>query len=165
MDGDLRAQHFPYWFDFVRLAAAPCRDATGANIIVGPGVVRFDHDADGNPLGLLVGGGAALGAGDRVTLKPAVLDDATGDEVTVLHAAQGDDGILRRAWYGRSARALVNGLIATACHHVSIGVIPGYLPNKGGFVRSRGHSWYLASAVAADSSAVLSDGVRPLIDQ
>ena len=165
MDGDLRVEHFPHWFDFVRLSPAPVRDASGVIVDAAPGEPRFDHDADGNPLGLLVGMGETLGAGDRASLQAGVLADAIGDEVTVLHAVQGEDGIERRAWYGKNARAIVNGLVATAEHHVSVGVVPGYLPNKGGYVRARGFSWYLANPIAVDASAALSDGERPLIDQ
>lgn len=165
MDGDLQSQHFPYWFDFVRLSSAPYRDATGAEATAAPGEPRFDHDAEGNALGLLVGAGETLGSGDRATLQAGVLDDATGEEVTVLHAYQGDDGIERRAWYGKNARALVNGLVGSEARHVSIGVVPGYLENKGGYVRQRGESWYLANAIGVDASTALADGEQPLIDQ
>lgn len=165
MDGDLRAEHFLFWFDFVRLSSATYRDATGAEVIASAGQPRFDHDAEGNPLGFLVGFGEMLGTGDRATLKAGVLVETAGDEVTLLHAYQGADGIERRAWYGRDARSLVNGVVQTAARHVSIGVVPGFLPNKGGYVRQRGLSWLLTNAIAADGSIALSDGQWPLIDQ
>lgn len=165
MDGDLRATHFPFWFDFVRLTSAYYRDASGADAIAAPGEPRFDHDDQGNALGLLIGTGDALGTGDRVSLKPEALAETIGQEVTVLHAYQGDDGIERRAWYGKNARALVNGIARTAARHVLIGVVPGYLENKGGYVRQRGESWYLTNAIGTGASSAISDGARPLIDQ
>jgi hypothetical protein len=167
MDGDLRSAHFPFWFDFTRLTAQPYRDASGAVQSAPAGTPRFDHLADGTPRGLLVTFGAALGAGDRAQLQEDVLSDAAGDAATVLHAITLADGTIdRRAWYSRDARRTINGLVGIEAAHAIIAAMPGFLPNKGGFVRCRGLSWFLANAIGDGAGRAISDDAgRPLIEQ
>lgn len=169
-DGDLKQAFFPYWFDFGRATAGAYRNDGGELVTAAIDAPRFDHDEAGTSLGLLVETGVELGQGDLVTLQAGVLDDAAGENVTVLHATYVDGAIVRRAIYSRQARASVNALLTGAAHHVSIAVIPGFLPNKAGagepgYVRYRGFSWMLASAVAITDTLLLGDSSeRTVVD-
>lgn len=164
-DGDLFQEHFPFWFDFTRPTQKTYLDADGVEQLADVDEVRFDHDETGAPLGLLVERGAALGQSDRAVLQDGVLDDAVDADATVLHARVLDDGSIdRRAWYTRNPAVAINAMIGTVGHHASIGVIPGYRENKGGYVRYRGFSWYLTGLIAVGDGSVLADEAdRPLI--
>lgn len=164
-DGDLSTVHFAAWFDFTRPTQMPYRDAAGALQTADVDEVRFDHEADATPLGLLVERGAALGQSDRVTLQAGALDEYLETDCTVLHATILDDGsVERRAWYTHDPEKTINAMLGTVGHHASIGVIPGYRENKGGYVRYRGFSWYLPGFIAVGDGSVLSeDADNPLI--
>lgn len=170
-DGDLRAEHFPYWFDFTRAKPAPVRNAAGALIQAAANVPRFDHDIAGVALGLVVAPGEQLGTGDRATLQDGILAEQT-QQCTVLHAYRLPSGrIERRAWFSHNARGTVNALAKQAVTHQIIAVMAGFLPNKARpgeprFVRCRGKSWMLAGAIGAgDGVAIIDDADRPLIEQ
>lgn len=170
-DGDLDQSDFDAAFAFTRPLASEYRDANGDNQSAAIDVPRFDHDEEGNPLGLLIEGGPWLGQADSALIDPLMLpEDITGQEVTIFHMfAQTDGAIVRRAWYSRDAIAMINGLLAGAGRHVSIGLIAGYRENKGqpgetGYVRYRGQSWGLATLISAGGDTVLADEAdRPLI--
>jgi len=164
--GDLDQSDFSVAFAFTRPLAAAYRDANGDDqsaVIDNP---RFDHDAQGNPLGLLVEGGPYLGQADRALIDPLMLPaDIAGQEVTIFHAVTDSDStIIRRAWYSRDAIGMINGLLAGAGHHAEIGLISGFRENKGGYVRYRGQSWMLAPLIAASATHLLADDAgRPLL--
>lgn len=164
-DGDLAAEHFPFWFDFTRPTQQPYTDADGAPQTADVDEPRFDHAGDGTPLGLLVERGAALGQSDKAVLQAGALDAYLEIDCTVLHARILDDGTVERsAWYTHDPETTINAFLGTVGHHASIAVIPGYRENKGGYVRYRGFSWYLPGFIAVGDGSVLSDEAdRPLI--
>ncbi|VWX62572.1 hypothetical protein [Sphingorhabdus sp. 109] len=170
-DGDIDQSDFAVAFTFARPLAAAYRDANGDSQSAAIDTPRFDHDSDGNPLGLLVEGGPYLGQADRTLIDPLMLpENIVGEEVTILHSMTDIDGtIIRRAWYSRDAIAMINGLLAIAGRHAEIGLIAGFRENKGepdetGYVRYRGQSWHLVPLISATGGVFLADAAgRPLI--
>lgn len=160
---DIGQSLFDAWFDFARPNAAPYRNGTGAAVVAPPGTPRFDHDANGTPIGLLVEPGEQFGQADRARLQP----DAIGaTEATVLHEWRGTDGsIERRAWYTRDPQATIDACLVQAVHHLRIGAVPGYRPNLGGFVRFRGDDWQLTELLGTGvvGEAVGDEAGRALI--
>lgn len=162
MDGDIGPQHFAAWFDFVRPAAAPARNAAGALVTIAAGQPRFDHDAEGRPLGLLIEPGAALGQADRARLQDAAIGAV---RATVLHAiAPLGGGLHRRAYYTSDPQAMVDACLGLAGRHRSIAVIPGFRTNLGGFVRYRGLDWHLVRRIGDGTGPVGDEAGRALID-
>ncbi len=155
-DGDIGQQHFAAWFDFLRPTVAPYRDAGGAIVDAAIDAPRFDHDAEGAPLGLLVEPGAELGQADRARLQV----DAIGATVaTVFHARLDAGGALcRRAWYSRDPQATIDACLGQAGHHLSIGAVPGFRRNLGGYVRYRGLDWQLTELLGTGDGDALGDG-------
>jgi hypothetical protein len=159
-DGDIGQVHFGAWFDFTRPTAAPYLDAAGIVVTAPVNGPRFDHDAEGAPIGLLVEPGAELGQADRARLQV----DAIGATVaTVLHAFLGDEGeVCRRAWYSRDPQATIDACLGQAAHHLSIAAVPGYRPRLGasgvGFVRYRGLDWQLTELLGTGEGEALGDG-------
>jgi len=170
-DGDFRRADFADWFDFSRPVPANYRSADGVIAEAAENVPRFDHAADGGPLGLIVEPGSAIGRGDRTVLQAGVLAEEADRPATVFHAISGEAGAVeRRAYYTRDPRATINTLLATVARHRAVGVIPGYRPNRGGFVRYRGLVWLLAGGIADGAGPIpaldgrIGDGIdRPLL--
>lgn len=169
-DGDLDQSHFDIAFAFTRPTAAAYRNMGGALVTADPNSARFDHTLGGDPLGLLVQPGAQLGLSDRVRLDPLMLPaHLLNGRVTILHALDIGEGVVRRAWYSENAKATIDSCLSIAGHHVSIGLIPGFRARRGlagepGFVRFRRLSWHLTRPIAASPTALLSDEAgRPLI--
>lgn len=169
--GDLTAADLDLAFTFGRGEAASYRDAAGVLQVAGTDVPRFDHGDDGAARGLLLGPGVELGGGDKLALDPLILPFGfeAGAECTVLHvfapavADDADWAIQRRAWYSRNARATIDAVLGQAGHHLALGLVPGFRPNEGGFVRFRGEAWHMAGILDA-GNGLLGDGLsRPLI--
>lgn len=152
---DIGQSLFDAWFDFARPTAAPYRDGAGAIVDAPANAPRFDHDAQGVPIGLIVEPGEQLGQADRARLQV----DAIGATVaTVLHAWRDTDGaIVRRAWYTKDPQATIDACLGQAAHHLQIGAVPGYRPNLGGFVRFRGADWQLTELLSAGGGRALGD--------
>lgn len=175
MPGVIGQAEFASAFDFARSETASCRDAAGAEQLLGPDLPRFDHDEEGAPLGLLITAGADLGGGDRAALDPLMLpeDLLTGTDraATVFHMFDPGTGPVRRAWYSRNALATVNALLDQAGHHLAIGVVPGFRPREddggAGIVRYRGQAWTLPGLLGAPAltdgagSALIIAGAEP----
>lgn len=168
--GDLTQADFAATFNFSRPVAAPFVDASGDDQTAAPNQPRFDHAVDGAPLGLRIERGAALGQGDAAQLKEVALPaELEGQPATILHRLHTDLGEERRAFYTRDALNLVNALLAIDARHAEIGVVPGFIRNRGaagsaGFVRYRQQSWNLPGLLDDGAGGVLSDdGDRPLI--
>ena len=152
---DIGQTLFDAWFDFTRPVAAPYRNAAGAIVDAAPDAPRFDHDVEGGPTGLIVEPGTELGQADRTRLQ---VDAIGATRATVLHARREDDGtIVRRAWYSIDPQAMIDACLGQAGHHLSVGAVPGYRPNLGGYVRFRGADWQLTGLIAAGDGAVLGD--------
>jgi hypothetical protein len=176
--GDLRQADFASVFAFSRSEAATYTDAGGTERSAVIDAPRFDHDADGNPRGLLVTAGSDIGRQDRVALADDALPEElltatllSDREATVFHAfvplGSATGSVERRAWYTRNAKATVEALMAQAGHHVSIGVLPGLRENLGGYCRLRNEVWQLPTGLAGNAAgaalAVDAAGVRPLL--
>ncbi len=179
----LRASQFAIAFDFARSEVAPVRGTDGVLQNAAVDVPRFDHDAAGNPRGLLVTAGADLGGNDRTAIDPLMLpealtigDDLTAREATVYHAfvpaaagstapsrAEFEAAIIRRAFYTREAARLIDTLLRGAGHHLVIGVHAGFAENKDGMARYRGKLWLLPPGLGDASGALTSEPAKPLI--
>lgn len=155
MDGDIGKAHFDAWFDFVRPTVAAFVDEDGAMAEAAIDAPRFDHLVDGTSIGLLIEPGDAFGQADRARLQL----DAIGATVsTVFHARREVDGtIVRRAWYSRNPQATIDACLGQEGHHLSVGAVPGYRPNLGGFVRYRDIDWQLTDLIGAGESIALGD--------
>ena len=169
-DGDLTSGEFDLAFIHSRSETGSYRDAAGVLQVAAADVARFDHDVTGAPLGLFIAGGVDLGGGDQLAIDPLILPAAivdallpTAGDVTVLHHYDPGSGAERRAWYSRDVVAALNALCSQGGHHLSLGVVPGFRPNEGGFVRYRGYEWQLPPLIAIDDAvfAVVTD--RPII--
>ncbi|MCM3419046.1 hypothetical protein [Sphingopyxis alaskensis] len=162
-DGDIGQTHFAAWFDFVRPTIAPYRNADGELVDAAIDVPRFDHDEQGVPTGLIVDPGEELGQADRARLQ----EEAIGaTESTILHARLADDGqIIRRAWYSRDPQATIDACLGQAGRHLSIGAVPGFRPNLGGFIRYRDVDWQLTGLIGTGvpGEAIGDDDGRALI--
>lgn len=152
------------------------RDASGTLVAGVVNQPRWDHDADGNPRGLLIAPGFELGGGDRVTIKAGALPAEVFDlltpyaaDVTILHRfapAVTDNGQwqdVRRAWYSRNAKAAIDALLAASGHHLEIGLVRGFRRNIDGVVRYRDQAWQLAGMLLVGSAALTDGDGRPLI--
>lgn len=148
---------FELSFAFSRSVAGAYRTDAGLAAIAPPGAPRFDHDMNGEPLGLLVEAGARLGEGDRLQVVTAGW--AFLGEATVLHAFTPiGGGLTHRAFYTLDPRATVDALLGAAGYHRSIGAVPGFLRNKGGLVRYRSIDWRLPGAMVTPSGEAVHDG-------
>lgn len=167
---------FPVAFAFARSEAAPYRSPDGVQLLAPVDVPRFDHTADGVPLGLLVGSGSDIGREDRLAIDPLILPAALVEaeeprdrEATVFHRWLPDGAAVERydAWYTRNTAAAIDALVRQAGHHRTIGVTRGFAVNRGGEVRLRTRSWRAAGYLLASSGRVLTDGgdalAQPLI--
>ena len=162
MDGDIGQSLFDAWFDFARPNVAPYRNAAGALVDAAIGAPRFDHDDQGAPIGLLVEPGEQLGQADRARLQLAAIG---ATPATVFHARREDDGsVTRRAWYSHDPQATIDACLGQAGHHLTIGAVPGFRPNLGGFARYRGADWQLTELIGTgDGEAVGDEDGRALI--
>ena len=171
----LTSTQFDLAFLFARSEAAQFRNGAGALVTAAIDAPRFDHSAEGEPLGFLTGAGADLGGGDRVTIDPLMLPVAllTGElpgdrDATVFHHFDAGAGAQRRAWYTRDVTATFDALLHQAGHHLELGVVAGFRPNAGsfgsaGFVRYRGAVWYLPELLGVTGGVLADLSDRPLI--
>lgn len=152
---DIGQSLFDAWFDFSRPNVAPYRNGAGELVDAAIDAPRFDHDDAGASTGLIVEPGAMLGQADRARLQPGAIG---ATKATVLHAWSGADGeIVRRAWYTIDPQATIDACLGQAAHHLSIGAVPGYRPNLGGFVRYRGLNWQLTDLLGAGGDIAIGD--------
>lgn len=157
---------FAETFSFARATAADHRDATGTLVTAAVDAPRFDHGEDGTARGLLVDGGDALGAADRLA---TVHGWETAGPATVLHEYEAEGAIVRLALYTLNVKATVDGCLRAQAHHREIKAIPAYLRNRGGYVRHDGRNWPLSGTIAVQPApyplAVIEDGAgRQLAD-
>lgn len=148
-------------FIFGRPTAAPYRKSDGTLAVAAPDAARFDHDAGGVALGLLVEAGTEMGQHDRITLRaPIAIEGAA----TVFHEIADATGIQRRAHYTLDATATVNACLAQLGHHRAIGAVAGFVPIRSGIVAYQGKRWSPPTVVTlADGRAVtLANGLRLL---
>lgn len=156
-------------FDFGRPSAAPVRAANGELVTAPVDQARFDHDDDGNRLGLLIEAGDILGQQDRLT---SVGGDWTAAETaTVLLEWMGTDSVVRRrATYSRRVKATVDAALATLGHLRFIAAVAGFLPpqqreDQSLYVRFSERSWELGAAlVDGGGTAIVDQGGRLLIE-
>lgn len=149
----MNAHSFAEAFGFQRLRTAPYRNAAGQTVDAGANVPRFDHAADGAPLGLLVEGLPQHNAPDLTT----TLIEGLPEKATVLNAVLLPDGqLLRRAVYtaGDPAGAM-DAMLRTRGRHREIAVLAGHRPNLGGYVSWRRQAWALGGLIAISPAVVL----------
>lgn len=148
-------------FDFRRSRAATYRNANGAPALAAVDQPRFDHDATGQPIGLIVDAGPELGQQDRVMLRAAIAIDGAA---TVLHAITRADGsIERHAYYTRDATATVQALLGVAARHRAIGAVAGFLPRTGTVVRYRGRDWSAPGVIVTPAGAPIGTTTGPFL--
>lgn len=169
-DGDLTSAEFDLAFTFSRSEAAIYRNAAGIEQTAPINAARWDHAADGTPLGLLIGAGSDLGHNDRIAIDPLILPATLADfttvgasDATVLHHFDDGTGAMRRAWYTRNARATIDALLAQQGHHLSIGVIPGLRAPENGYVRYRGEAWVPPPLLVSGNAFVGNGGGQHVI--
>lgn len=152
-------------FTFSRPSAANHRDASGAVVTAAVNQPRFDHEADGEPRGLLVEAGAGPGQSDYVVSAQGW--DAGALKAMVLHEYELDGEVRRVAFYTLTARATVDNCLNAAVHHREIKALDGWLRNRGGYVRHDGRNWQLGMLVAVQpgplASPVLEDSADRLL--
>lgn len=141
---------FANTFSFVRPVAAAFRNASGAVVNAAPGEPRFDHDAEGNRLGLLVTAGTVYGHHDAAAALPGEWEGS--GKATVLWAWNENGELKRRALYSSNVRATINACLNAQAHHVFIGAVATFLPNLGnetrlGYVRYRNTEYPLGNAL------------------
>lgn len=175
---DLRQDDFAVAFAFSRSEASGYTGADGATHVAPIDAPRFDHDTAGAARGLLLTAGSDIGAHDRISLDPLLVPVALIEgplpsdlEATVFHTfapiTGGSWTVERRAFYTRNALASIDGILSQAGHHLEIGLVTGFRPNLGGFVRLRGQVWTLPSGLAGnraeDALAADSAALKPVI--
>lgn len=142
-------------FTFKRPNAAPYLHAFGTFQSADADEARFDHDANGQRLGLLVEAGPSNGAHDDVQIRSG--DWEVAGDATVLFEYQDAGGISMRAIYTQNVRQTVNVCLQNMGHHRTIGAVAGYLPNLGGYVKYANRNWQLGLALAAGDDQLLGD--------
>lgn len=152
---------FATLFTFARSRSAPYRDSNGTLATAAIDAPRFDHDLAGAPLGLIVDEGGEAGDRDRLALADPI---GVSGPATVFHAVTRDDGAIdRRAYYTMNADQLVGQLLRQAARHRTIGVAPGFVAVRNGFVRYRGVAWEPPAVIAAGVAVLADAGDRPLL--
>lgn len=151
---------FAQTFTFARSVEAPYRDAGGAIVTAAIDEPRFDHDAQGNRLGLLIEAGAAIGEHDAVQVRPG--DWEMGSQATVMIEWAEAGVVRRRALYSTDVRQTVNACLRICGHLRSLIAVPGYLRNYGddavpGFIRYRSMEFPLGGAIDAGDGFALGD--------
>lgn len=160
---DLVKRPFGETFTFSRPGPADYTDANGDPQTAAANVARFDFAPGGILKGLLVEPGSGFGQHDAIV----TVDGWQGDDMgTVLHEIE-EDGVVRRvAFYSRTMKATVDGRLRAAGHHRSIIAIPGFLRNRGGYVRFDRRNWQLGRAIAIEDvpgAPVLGDDAGRII--
>lgn len=147
-------QPFADTFVFSRGDRGAYRDADGVDRIARMDVPRFDHDADGAALGLLVEGRPLRWSPDRLSIQDGDWAEPRG---TVLHEFATPDGtVKRRAWYAPTdPAAAVDACLSIAAHHREIAYLPTLLRNRGGYVRWGRRDWSLGGLILAEANVAL----------
>lgn len=149
---------FANTFSFVRPVAAAFRNASGALVDAAVDEPRFDHDADGNRIGMLVTAGPVYGQHDAAAALPGEWEGS--GRATVLWAWSESGELKRRALYSSNVRATINACLNTQAHHVFLGAVGTFLPNLGnetrpGYVRYRNTEYPLGNVLGPSESVAL----------
>lgn len=149
-------------FRFGRPTVSNYRGPGGGRVQADVDVPRFDHDAGGAPIGLLVDLGSEMGQHDAVALAEAVVP---AGPATVLHETAGDDSVIvRRAHYTLDANITIDACLRQAGHHRSVGAVAGFVKIRDGVVPYRGKRWAPpAVIVLADGRAIGIDAATALL--
>lgn len=127
-------QPFADTFGFSRGDRGSYRDADGVVRRAATDVPRFDHDEAGVAKGLLVEGSPLRWHADRVSVRSGDWATVPG---TVLHIFETPEGEVRQnAWYAMTdPKGAVDACLGAKGRHRLIAFVPGYLRNRGGYVR------------------------------
>lgn len=153
-------------FNFSRSRVGTYRNAQGTVLLADIDQPRFDHTAGGVPRGLKIEGPTGFGRGDRLGAKEAAWPTEPG---TVLHEYQPPGGqVRRRAFYAQNPRLVIDGVLHAQGWHRRIGVIPGFLKNRGGYVTYLDDRYDLGGVIAVAPYQLLDatggDAPTPLIE-
>lgn len=145
-------------FSFARSITAAYRNAAGVLVNAAVNEPRFDHDVDGNRLGMLVTAGPLYGQHDAVAALPGDWD--TARKATVLWAWSENGELKRRALYTTNVRATIDACLKVQAHHVFLGAVAAFLPNLGndtrpGYVRYRNTEYPLGNALGPSEGLAL----------
>lgn len=145
-------------FAFTRRIAAPYRNASGIIVNAAIDEPRFDHDLNGNRLGILITAGPAYGQHDVLSALPGEWEGP--GKATVLWAWSENGELKRRALYTTNVRSTINTCINVQAHHVFIGAVATFLPNLGnanrpGYVRYRNVEYPLGNALGPGGGVAL----------
>jgi hypothetical protein len=151
---------FAQTFSFSRGVAAPYRNAGGVTVTAPRDIARFDHDADGNRLGLLISSGTGMEDHDQAQVLAGDWEPGGADRRATVFV-EWDDGtaIQRRALYTQDVRATVDACLHIEGHLRVLGACPGHLANRGGSVRYKTVDWPLGDALSAGDGFALGDDV------
>lgn len=159
-------------FTFARSEASAWRDAGGVIRTAAVNTPCFDHDEDGQPLGLLVEGGTDYGGDDRAAIRTTALPAGVFDAetygasiVTIFHRfrPEGAAEHVRTAWYSRNAKKTIDALLAQAGHHAELGVVRAFIPARAGAVHYRDQAWSPAGLLMVGKRALTDGAGHPLI--
>lgn len=140
-------------FTFTRPRTGSYLDASGNPQVAADDTPRFDHLADGTPLGLLVEGQPEFTTADQA----AAIDTGWGAVTsTVLHEHMTPEGlVMNRAMYSAAPLAAVNGLMRIKGWHRRITVVPTLLDNIGGQVAFAGKAWTIYGLIQVNAGTVI----------
>lgn len=142
-------QPFADTFSFVRGWTASYLDQAGEAAVAAANVPRFDHDASGAPRGLLLEGSPERWHPDRLQVEDGDWAVAGG---TVLHIFETPAGETRQnAWYAKAdPKSAVDACLSAKGRHQLIAYVPGYLRNRGGYVRWRRRDYALGGILLSE---------------
>lgn len=142
-------QPFADTFSFARLRIAAYVDAAGDAASAAKNAPRFDHDVDGAPRGLLIEGRPDHWRPDRLQVEDG---DWAVPGGTVLHIFETPQGETRQtAWYAQTdPKGAVDACLGAKGRHQLIAYVPGYLRNRGGYVRWRRRTFDLGGILLSE---------------
>ena len=142
-------------FDFARAGTASYRNSAGDVVTVAVNAPRFDHDGDGNPLGLLVEGRPDTTAPDHLAVKTSAIEP--GQAGTVLHEFVNHMGVHKFiAIHTDDGHATINARLACRGHHRRLVFFKASSPDAGGGVQWGGHLWSFPARLKSGADVLVS---------
>lgn len=144
-------------FDFSRSRVAPYRDDTGAVVDAAIDEPRLDHDALGNPIGLLIEGNPDTIQVDTCRIVSSEVQ--VNVAATILHELINHNGEHKQvAILTPDGRTTLNARLALRGHHVRLAHFVGYRPVIDGFVRWANELWQVPAELDIGDGNFLMSG-------